>query len=187
MDRFPLPRIEQMVDATVRYARLSFVDAYRGYHLIAVAKEDREKLAFITPWGTFCYNIVPFGLKNVSATFQRMITKMFELKLGKTMEAYIDDMIVKSKLEMNHLINLEDALEILAYHRLRLNAEKCAFSVGSGKFLGHIVSCGGIEADLTQIVAMQKLRAPTTIKEVQRLTGMVAALNQFIRRSGDLC
>lgn len=96
MDRFPLPWIEQMVDATAGYERLTFMDAYRGYHHIPLAKEEQEKTAFIAPRGTFCYNVLPSGLKNAGATFQSATTKMFFGKLGKMMEAYIDDMVCKT-------------------------------------------------------------------------------------------
>lgn len=160
-----------MVDATIGYERLSFLDAYRGYHQIAMHPNDQEKTAFITPRGTYCYNVVPFGLKNARATYQRTVNKLLGKKIGKMVKAYIDDMVVKSKLSTEHLDNLGHVFDDLLEHRLRLNVEKCAFGVSSGKFLGYIVS----------------LRAPTTIKEVQRLTGMVAALNRFIRRLGDLC
>ncbi|XP_058217376.1 uncharacterized protein LOC131328449 [Rhododendron vialii] len=148
MDRFPLPRIEQMVDATAGCEHLSFMDTYRGYHQIALAPKDQENTAFISPRGTYCYKVVPFGLKNAGATS-----------------------------------NAPSQICFL----LRLNAEKCAFGVSLGKFLGYIVSRRGIEANPTQILAVQNLRALTIIKEVQRLTGMVAALNRFIQRLGDLC
>lgn len=103
------------------------------------------------------------------------------------MEAYIDDMVVKSKLSSDHLDNLGQAFNVLLEYKLRLNAEKCTLGVSFGKFLRFIVSRRGIEADPKQLTAVQNLRAPTTIKKVQRLTGMVAALNRFIRHSGDLC
>ncbi|XP_058222964.1 uncharacterized protein LOC131332683 [Rhododendron vialii] len=165
MDRFPLPRIEQMVDATAGYEQVSFMDAYRGYHQIALAPEDQEKTAFISPRGTYCYKVVPFGLKNAGATFQRSITKMFPGMLGQIFEAYIDDLVCKSIFARDHLQDLGEVFAVLKRRKLRLNAEKCAFGVSSGKFLGYIVSRQGIEADPTQIFAVQNLRAPTTIKE----------------------
>ena len=97
---------------------------------------------------------MPFGLKNAGATFQRMVTKMFEPLLGRTMEAYIDDMVVKSKDENDHLRDLDEMFQILKKHKLRLNASKCAFGVGSGKFLGFLVTNRGIEADPSQIKAI---------------------------------
>ncbi|KAG5557203.1 hypothetical protein RHGRI_007467 [Rhododendron griersonianum] len=186
-DCFPCPWINQLVDATAGYARLSFMDAYRGYHQIAMDEEDQEKTAFITPSGTYCYLVMPFGLKNAGATFQRMIALLFKGILGRIMEAYIDDMVAKSKDAADHLIHLGEIFGVLKRFGLKLNAEKCAFGVGSGKFLGHLVTRQGIEADPSQIKAIQEIRAPATVREVQRLAGMAAALNRFISKSSDIC
>lgn len=109
-DCFPLPRIDLLVDAMAGHARLSMMDAYSGYHQIAMAVEDQEKTTFISPRGTYCYKVMPFGLKNAGATFQRMVTKMFAKQLGNTMEAYIDDMVVKSKHASDHLEHLGEIL-----------------------------------------------------------------------------
>ena len=97
-DPFPLRKIDQLVDATAGHDRMSFLDAFQGYHQIALSTEDREKTTFITPLGIYCYKVMPFGLKNARVTYQRMVTKMFKDQIGKTMEIYIDDMVVKSKL-----------------------------------------------------------------------------------------
>ena len=94
---FPLPRIDQIVDASTIHGMLLFLDAFSGYHQISIHLPDTEKTAFITPYRLFCYNVMQFGLKNVGATYQRLVTKMFMPLLGKTMEVYIDDMLVKSK------------------------------------------------------------------------------------------
>ena len=126
-DPFPLPKIDQLVDATAGHDRMSFLDAFQGYHQIALLPEDREKTAFITPLGIYCYKVMPFGLKNASATYQRMVTRMFKDQIGKTMEIYIDDMVVKSKLSQNHLEDLTETFRILRLHKLRLNASKCVF------------------------------------------------------------
>ena len=96
-DSFPLPRIYQIVDASAMHGMLSFLDAFSGYHQIPMHSPDEEKTSFITPHGIYCYNVMPFGLKNVRATYQRLVTKMFRPLLGSIMEVYIDDMLVKSK------------------------------------------------------------------------------------------
>ena len=142
-DPFPMPRIDQLVDATVGHPRTSFLDAFQGYHQIPLATEDQEKTAFVTPVGNYHYKVMPFGLKNARSTYQWMMAKMFELRLGKTIEVYIDDMVVKSKLVSEHLANLSNIFEILRWHKLRLNASKCSFGVGSGKFLGYMVTHKG--------------------------------------------
>ena len=116
-----------------------------------------------------------------------MMTRMFESLLGKNIEIYIDDMVVKSKVISEHLGDLRDIFEILRSYKLRLNASKCSFGVGSGKFLGYMVTHKGIEVNPDQIKAINNLRTPRNPKEVQKLTGMVAALNKFISRSADRC
>ena len=182
-DPFPLPKIDQLVDSTTGHERMSFLDAFQ----IALRKEDQEKTAFITPRGVFCYKVMPFGLKNVGATYQRMVTKMFSELLGRTVEVYIDDMVVKSVKGADHMEDLEQVFDILRRHNLKLNASKCAFGVGSGKFLGFLVTQRGIEANSDQIAAIQGLQSPKNVREVQRLTGMAAALNRFISRSAEKC
>ena len=186
-DPFPLPKIDQLVDATAGHDRMSFLDAFQGYHQIALSTEDRENTAFITPLGIYCYKVMPFGLKNAGATYQRMVTKMFKDQIGRTIEIYIDDMIVKIKSSKNHLKDLTKTFRTLRLHKLRLNALKWVFGVGFGKFLGFTGSHRGIEVNLDQIKAIQELKAPRNHKEVQRLTGMTAALNRFISRSVDRC
>uniref|UniRef100_A0A2N9GNE9 Uncharacterized protein n=1 Tax=Fagus sylvatica TaxID=28930 RepID=A0A2N9GNE9_FAGSY len=177
----------QLVDSASRHARLSFLDAFQGYHQIPMNPADQEKTAFITPRGTYCYRVMPFGLKNAGATYQRMVTKMFGPMIGKTVEVYIDDMLIKSLQEENHIADLLQVFDILRRDNLRLNASKCIFGVGSGKFLGHIVSRRGIEANPDQIAALINLAEPRNVKQVQRLTGMIVALGRFISRSADKC
>ena len=143
--------------------------------------------AFVTPIGNYHYKAMPFGLKNAGSTYQRMITRMFEPQLGKSIEVYIDDMVVKSKVVSEHVGDLEDIFEILRKQKLRLNASKCSFGIGLGKFLGYMVTHRGIEINPDQIKAINSLKPPQNPKEVQKLTGMTAALNRFISRSTDRC
>ena len=128
-----------------------------------------------------------FGLKNAGSTYQRMMTKMFEPQLGKNIEVYIDDMVVKSKLVSEHVMDLTSIFEILREHKLRLNASKYSFGVGSGNFLGYMVTHRGIEVNPDQIKAINNLQPPRNPKEIQKLTAMMAALNRFISRSADRC
>ena len=130
---------------------------------------------------------MPFGLKNVGSTYQRMMTRMFEPKLGKSIEIYIDDMVVKGKVMSEHVGDLRNIFEILRKHKLRLNASKCSFGVGSGKFLGYMVTHRGIEVNLDQIKAINSLQPPQNPKEVQKLTGIIVALNRFISQLVDKC
>ena len=113
-DPFPMPRIDQLVDATVGHPRMSFLDSFQGYHQILLALDDQEKKIFVTPVGNYHYKVMPFGLKNAGSTYQRMITKMFEPQLGKNVEVYIDDMVVKSKLVSEHVTDLTSIFKILS-------------------------------------------------------------------------
>ena len=165
-DLFPIPKIDQLVDAIVGHPRMSFLDTFQGYHQIPLALDDQEKTAFIIPIGNYHYKVMPFGLKNARFTYQRMMTRMFESLLGKNIMIYIDDMVVKSKMVSEHLGDLRIIFEILRNYKLRLNASKCSFGVGSGKFLGYMVTHRGIEVNLDQIKVINNLRSPRNPKEV---------------------
>ena len=102
--------------------------------------DNQEKTAFVTERETFCYKVMPFGLKNTGATFHRLVNKMFSEMLGQTMEVYVDDMLVKSLRADQHIVHLEQSFEVLRKYNLKLNPTKCSFGVSSGKFLGYLVT-----------------------------------------------
>ena len=112
-DSFPLPRIDQLVDSTAGHKLLTFMDAFSGYSQIKMAEEDQEKTAFITSQGLYCYKVMPFGLKNAGATYQRLVNKMFNRQIGRNMEVYVDDMLVKNKEELAHLDDLRETFATL--------------------------------------------------------------------------
>ena len=120
-DSFPLPRIDRIGDASAGHGMLSFLDAFSGYHQIPMYPPDAEKITFITPHGLFCYNVMLFGLKNVGATYQRLVTKMFRLLLGKTMEVYNDNMLIKSQERLDHATHLQEAFELLRACDMKVN------------------------------------------------------------------
>ena len=136
---------------------MSFLDAFQGYHKIPLALDNQEKTTFVTHIGNYHYKVMPFGLKNVGSIYQRMMTRMFESLLGKNIEIYIDDMVVKSKMVSKHLGDLRAIFEVLRNYRLHLNASKCSFGVRSGKFLGYMVTHRGIEVNPDQIKAINNL------------------------------
>ena len=140
-----------LVDATAGHELLSFMDVYSGYNQILMHPDDQEKTSFVTEWGIFCYKVMPFGLKNAGATYQRLVNKMFAAFLGSTMEVYIDDMLVKSFYARDHTTHLKQAFEVLDQHQMKLNPTKCTFEVGSGQFLGYLVTQLGIESNPQQI------------------------------------
>ena len=130
---------------------------------------------------------MPFGLKNAGATYQQLITQVFKHQLGRNMEAYVDDMIVKSKQPHDHLRDLGETFDRLQFFEMRLNPTKCIFGASSGKFLGYLMSQHGIEANPDKVWAIMDMQPPTTIKEIQKLAGRVAALGRFLPRSADKC
>ena len=136
---------------------MSFLDAFQWYHQIPLALDDQEKIAFVTSTRNYHYKLIPFGLKNAGSTYQKMMRRMFEPQLGKTVEIYIDDMVVKSKVTSEHMKDLGNIFEILRKHKLCLNAYKCFFGVGSSKFLGYVVMYRGIEVNPYQIRAINNL------------------------------
>jgi hypothetical protein len=163
------------------------MDAFSGYNQIVMDEADQEKTSFITSKGLFCYKVMPFGLKNAGATYQRLMNRMFHDQIGKNVEVYIDDMLVKSKQEGDHLKDLEETFNTLRKYQMKLNPSKCAFGVSSGKFLGFMVSQRGIEANPDKIKAILEMQPPKNIKETQGLTGRIATLNRFVFRSTDKC
>ena len=123
-------KIDQLVNATYGHLGMSFLDAFQGYHQIPLAPKDQGKTTFISLDANYHYTVMPFGLKNAGATYQRMMTRMFWDKIRRTVEVYIDDMVVKSKQEGRHIEDLQGTFEVLRQHKLCLNTEKCVFGVG---------------------------------------------------------
>ena len=112
-----------------------------------MVEEDKKNTAFVTSQGTFCYRVVPFGLRNVRATYQMLVNKVFANQLERNMEVYVNDMLVKSKIITQHVADLKETFAILRRHEMRLNSMKCAFRVTSSKFLRFIISHREIEAN----------------------------------------
>jgi hypothetical protein len=182
-DPFGLSRIDQVVDSTVGYDLLCFLDCYSGYHQIAIKEEDQEKTAFIID--AYCYTMMSFGLKNTGPTYQRAIQAFFKKQLNKNVESYVDDVVVKTRNSDTLTADLEETFASLREYRWKLNPNKCVFGVPLGKLLGFIISHRGIEANPEKISAITKMKAPTCIKDVQKLTGCMAALNRFISKLGE--
>ena len=146
-DNFPLPRIDLIVDATADHELLSFMDSFFGYNQISMDPNDQEKTSFVIGQRTYCHRVMPFGLKNAGATYQRLVNKMFHKQIGASMEVYIDDMLVKSVEAELHITHLVEEFQVLKSYNMKLNPAKCAFEVSAGKFLGFIVNNRGIEAN----------------------------------------
>ena len=186
-DSYPLPRIDTLVDSTTRHQLLSFMDAFSGYNQIRMDEFDQEKTSFVTSQGLFCYKVMPFGLKNARATYGRLMNKMFAHQIGRNIQVYVDDMLVKSLHEVDHLDDLRETFDTLRSFNMKLNPNKCAFGVTARKFLGFMVSQRGIEVNPEKVRAITELEPPRMVKEVQSLNGKIAALNRFVSRATDRC
>jgi hypothetical protein len=165
-DYFGLPRIDQVVDSTAGCVLLCLLNCYSGYHQIALKEEDQIKTVLIIPFGTYAYKTISFGLKNAGATYQRAIQMCFANQLQRNVEAYMDDVVIKTKNPVGLISDLEETFSSLRMFRWKLNPTKCIFGVPSGKLLGFIVSNWGIEANPVKISAITDVEAPATIKDV---------------------
>ena len=128
-DSFPLPRIDQLVNLTAGHKLLTFMDDFSGYNQIVMDENDQEKTSFITSKRLFCYKVLPFGLKNAGATYQRLMNRMFHDQIGRNVEVYVDDMLVKSEEEESHLDDLGETFKTLRKYQMKLNPSKCACGV----------------------------------------------------------
>ncbi|RDY03821.1 hypothetical protein CR513_12550, partial [Mucuna pruriens] len=170
-DNFPLPHIDILVDNTAQHSFFSFMDGFSGYNQIMMLPEDQEKTTFITLWGTFCYKVMPFGLKNAGATYQRAMVTLFH------------DMMHK-EIENNTLRKL--FLRLRKY-KLRLNPAKCTFGVKTGKLLGFVVNEEGIEVDPDKVRAIREMPPPRTEAEVRGFLGRVNFISRFISQLTATC
>jgi len=166
-DSYPLPTIDRLVDGATGHQILSFLDAYSGYNQIQMHHHDREKTTFRTDSDNFFYEVMLFGLKNPGATYQRLMDYIFHDVIGRNVEVYVDDIVVKSDLCKQHISDLKEVFQALRKYRMRLNPEKCAFGVEGGEFLGFMVTNQGIEANPEKCKAITKMRSPSELKEIQ--------------------
>jgi len=184
-DSYPLPSIDALVDSASGCKLLSFLDAFSGYNQIKVHPMDEEKTAFMTERSCYCYKVMPFGLKNAGATYQRLMDKVLAPVLGRNVQAYVDDMVVTSLEKDKHVTDLEELFITIARYKLKLNREKCVFGVEAGKSLGFLLSERGIEANPEKCAAILAMRSLANVKEVQQLTGRMAALSRIVSASGE--
>jgi hypothetical protein len=148
-------------------------------------ESDQLVTSFITPFGMYCYVIMPFGLRNAGATYQRCMQHVFGEHIGPTIEAYVDNIVVKTKKISNLINDLDVAFKCLRDKNIKLDPEKCIFSVPRGTLLGFIVFEHSIEANLEKITAITKMGPIRDLKGVHRVTGCLAALSRFILPLGE--
>ncbi|GAU22605.1 hypothetical protein TSUD_135050 [Trifolium subterraneum] len=178
-DAYPLPNLDKLVDNSSGFKLLSLMDAYSGYNQIKMAEIDKKKTAFMTETGNYYYNVMPFGLKNAGATYQRMMNKVFHNEIGDMLEVYMDDMIVKSEEEIDHTVHLKRVFDQVRKFNMRFNPEKCTFGVKAGKFLGFYLTERGIEANPDKCRAFFDYPTPKSRKSIQTLNGMLTSLARF--------
>jgi len=165
-DNFPLPRIDQLVDVKAGHQFLRFMDVYSGYNQIPMNPGDQEHKSFITDWGLHCYKVMPFGLKNARATYQRLVNIIFEALIGKTMEVYVDNMLVKLEQVTDHVSDLGEMFKVLKSYQMKVNPLKCAFGMAYEKFLEFMVNNRGIEVNPEKISALLDMRSLLWKKDV---------------------
>ena len=181
-DEYPMPMADLMVDGAARHKVLSFMDGHSGYNQIYINEDDASKTAFRCPGalGTYEWVVMPNGLKNAGATYQRAMNAIFHHFLGVFMEVYIDDVVIKSQSYDEHLDHLRKSFQRMNDYGLKMNPLKCAFGVSAGKFLGFLVHQRGIEIDQNKAKAIIETKAPRNKKELQQLLGSLNYLRRFI-------
>ncbi|GJS49487.1 reverse transcriptase domain-containing protein [Tanacetum coccineum] len=184
-DCYPLPEIDWKVESLCGYPFKCFLDAYKGYHQIQMAKDDEEKTAFHTSQGVYCYTKMPFGLKNAGATYQRLVDNAFEGQVGRNLEVYVDDLVIKSHTEDELVRDIVETFRALRKINMKLNPKKCTFGATEGMFLGYLIEPDGIKPCPEKTKAVIQLPSPRTMKEVQSLNGKLAGLNRFLSKSAD--
>jgi ribonuclease HI len=179
-DEFPLPNMDLLIDSAAGSAMFSFMDGFSGYNQIRMSPRDAEKTAFRTPIGNFYYTVMPFGLKNAGATYQRTMTAMFHDMIHQEIEDYVDDIVVKSKKREDHVEVLRKVFERCRLYKLKMNPLKCAFGVSAGKFLGFLVHNRGIDVDPAKASAIATMKPPTSDKELKSFLGRLSYIRRFI-------
>jgi hypothetical protein len=147
--------------------------------------EDEEKTAFITPYGVFCYNTMPFGLKNAGATYQRCMQDCLREQIGRNVQVYVDDVVITTRKVDSLIDDIRETFDNLDRFKIKLNPTKCAFGVPAGQLLGYFISARGIEANPEKIQAILTMGKPRDLRGIQQLAGRVAALSRFISKLGE--
>jgi ribonuclease HI len=185
-DNYPLPKMDHVLEKVVGATRMSMIDGFSGYNQIVVSEPDKEKTAFTTPWGTFMYDKMPFGLMNAGATFQRAMDIAFVGERDKFVVIYLDDLTVFSKSDEDHIIHLKQTFEKCRKFGLSLNPKKSHFAMQEGKLLGHIVSRDGIRIDPKRVEAIETLAIPRNVKEIQSFLGKINFLRRFVPNFAEI-
>ncbi|GKB49707.1 reverse transcriptase domain-containing protein [Tanacetum coccineum] len=184
-DGYSLPEIDWKVESLCGFPFKCFLDAYKGYYQIQMAKEDEKKTTFITSQRISCYTKMPFGLRNAGATYQRLVDKVFHKQIGRNLEVYVDDLVIKRRTEDEIDRDIEETFKTLREINMKLNPKKCTFGVEKGIFLGYKVNTRGLKVCPDKVDAVLSLPSPKFLKDVQKLNGKLASLNRFLAKSAE--
>ena len=179
-DSFPLPRLEETLDALAGSTVFSTMDLKSGYWQVPVKQEDRDKTTFVTHQGLYRWKRAPFGLKNMPAVFQRLMTRVLTGLTWSQVLVYIDDLIVYGKDWGEHLTRLSAVLQRLKTAGLTVNLAKCYFGMREVKHLGHVVSAKGVAPDPAKVQSVLAMKPPTNVKQVQQFLGVVNWFRKFL-------
>jgi ribonuclease HI len=185
-DHYPLPKMETLLQRVTGSGMISMLDGFSGYNQIRLKAEDRHKTTFTTPWGTFEYLRMPFGLSNAGATFQRAMDYAFRGLIGKIIEIYQDDLTVFSKDGKTHIDHLRQVLDRCREFGISLNPAKSVFGVTEGKLLGHIISKEGVKLDPERVEAISRVPLPPTKKALQSFLGQTNFVHRFIPNYAEI-
>jgi transposase InsO family protein len=180
-NRYPLPRIDELMDQLHGATVFSKLDLQSGYWQIRIAEQDVPKTAFRTRYGHFEWKVMPFGLTNAPATFQHLMNKILQPYLDKFVVVYLDDILIFSKTPEEHLEHVSKVLEVLRDNQMYVGLDKCAFGLSEIDFLGHVVSAEGIKPDPKKVAAVTEWPTPGTVREVRGFLGLTGYYRRFIQ------
>jgi len=169
-----------MIDNTCGFEQMSFIDRFSSYNQIKMYPDDEKHTSFRTPLGVYCYTVMPFGLKNAGATYQRVMNTIFYEHIRKTVECCVDDIAVKSRAKGDHIADLKTVFDIMQAHQLKMNPIKSFLGVANGKFIGFVVTTKRIHLDPEKVRTIQEMQPPRNLRELSRLQGRLAYIWRFI-------
>ncbi len=185
-NRYPLPRIEDIFDSLQGSQVYSSCDLASGYHQIRIAQEDIQKTAFTTPVGHFQFKVLCFGLTNSPAVFQKAMHDVFRPYIGKFVAIYLDDILIYSKTQEEHIEHLRKVLTLLREHKLYAKLSKCEFLKPELRFLGHIVSKDGLKVDPSKVAVVKNWQVPRTVKDLRAFLGLANYFRKYVQGYSSL-
>jgi len=166
---------------------MSFMDGFSGYNQIKMYPDDEKHASFRTPLGVYCYTVMSFGLTNAGATYQRAMNAIFHEHISKTVECYVDDIVVKSRAKSDHIADLKIVFDIMRTHQLKMNTTKSFLGVASGNILEFVVTSRGIHLYPEKVCAIQEMQPPRNLRELIGLQGRLVYIRKFILNLSGRC